>query len=477
VSYENMIDSTSPAATIWRDGEPVYDRGENVCVVGAGGSGLVAIKNLKEAGFGVDCYERETSVGGAWNWRHDRSPIYASTHLISSKPFTQFPDFPMPDDWPDYPHHSQLLSYFERYADHFGLRESIWFGTEVIKISPAHDWVPPRRGEAAAPAPKWDVTVRGSRGGAPRTMRYAAVVLANGHLWSPKLPEYDGLSDYRGRVIHASAYKDAAQLRGRKVLVVGAGNTGCDIAVEAAQQAAFCWHSSRRGYWYAPKYAFGRPADQVNDRVLALGLPLRVRQWLFHRTIKMTVGDLTRFGLPKPDHRVYETHPIVNSQLVYYVGHGEITPVPDVARFERHQVVFTDGRWAEPDLVILATGYLPRFDFVPPEVLGTDPAGRPRLALQMFSRTHPTLAVAGLVQPDSAIFTIVHWQTVLMAKWLRLLDAVPSRAASVWAQVRADADRRFTDAKVKDSTRHWFEINHVVYLRALEKVLNQVEGS
>src|SRR5262249_25129900 len=127
LSYDNMLDDLAPAATIWRNGEPVYDRGGTVCVIGAGGTGLAAIKNLREHGFGVDCYERETGVGGGWNWRHNRSPVYSSTHLISSKPFTQFPDFPMPDDWPDYPHHSQLLSYFERYADHFGLREHIWF--------------------------------------------------------------------------------------------------------------------------------------------------------------------------------------------------------------------------------------------------------------------------------------------------------------------------------------------------------------
>jgi hypothetical protein len=383
----------------------------------------------------------------------------------------------MPDDWPDYPHHSQLLSYFERYAEHFGLGEHIWFGTEVVKVEPATDLDSSTRPRGVVPAPpKWDVTIRGSRGGAPRTMRYAGVVVANGHLWSPKYPEYDGMSDFRGQLIHASAYKDSTQLRGKKVLVVGAGNSGCDIAVEAAQQASRCWHSARRGYWYAPKYALGRPADQVNDRVLAMRLPLRLRQWLFHQTIRMTVGDTTRFGLPAPDHRVYETHPIINSQLLYYVGHGGITPVPDVARFDRYEVVFTDGRTAEPDLVVLATGYQPRFEFLSPELLGADAQGRPRLALQMFSRTHPTLAVAGLVQPDSGIFTIVHWQTVLMAQWLRLLDVAPGRAAAFWLKVREDADRRYTEAKVKDSSRHWFEISHVVYLRALQKALADLEA-
>jgi hypothetical protein len=468
VAYDSGQDDLAPVATIWRNGEPVYDRGETVCVIGAGGSGLAAVKNLREQGFGVDCYERETGVGGAWNWRHDRSPVYASTHLISSKPFTQFPDFPMPDDWPDYPHHSQLLAYFERYADHFGLREHIWFGTEVVRVEPAED-------PAGGPH-RWDVTIRGARGGAPRTTRYVAVVVANGHNWSPKLPRYDGLEEFRGTVMHAGQYKDGAALRGKKVLVVGAGNTGCDIAVEAAQQAAKCWHSTRRGYWYAPKYTLGRPADQVNDQLLAMRLPLRVRQWLFQRTMKLTVGDLTRFGLPKPDHRVFETHPIVNSQLVYYVGHGGIEPVPDVKRFDRTEVELTDGRVVEPDLVIFATGYLPRFEFLAPELLSVDQNGRPRLTLQMLARTYPTLAVAGLVQPDSAVFTIVHWQTVLMARWLRLLDTAPDRANALWKTMQADGDKRFTQVKMKDSTRHWFEVSHVDYLRALEKTLHEIEA-
>ncbi|HEX5597499.1 MAG TPA: NAD(P)-binding domain-containing protein [Micromonosporaceae bacterium] len=456
-------DSSLLDATLWRDGRPVYDRGETVCVIGAGASGLAAIKNLREHGFGVDCYERETGVGGAWNWRHDRSPVYASTHLISSKPFTQYPDFPMPDSWPDYPHHSQLLSYLKRYADHFDLRRHIWFGMEVLRVEPAE-------GE------RWDVTTRSAGGhGASRTQRYAAVVVANGHNWSPKMPTYEGLAEYAGKVMHASEYKDITQLRGKRVLVVGAGNTGCDIAVEAAQSAAKCWHSTRRGYWYAPKYVLGRPADQVNDAVLALRLPLRLRQWIFHRTLKLTVGDLTRFGLPKPDHKVYETHPIANSQLVYYVGHGAITPVPDVARFHSHSVELVNGEQIEPDLVVLATGYLPRFEFLAPDVLGNDGSGRPALHLHLFPRNHHTLAVAGLLQPDSGLFPLVHWQTVAIARWLRLRRSSPEQAKAFAAQIEAGAGRRWSRAKVKDSTRHWFEVSHTDYLRALQRTLDILE--
>lgn len=454
--------SSGSGETAHQPPSDVYDRGETVCVIGAGASGLTAVKNLREYGFDVDCYERETGVGGAWNWRHDRSPVYAATHLISSKPFTQFPDFPMPDDWPDYPHHSLLLSYFERYADHFDLRPHIWFGTEVIRVEPAA-------------GDRWDVTTRSTGGyGVERTSRYAAVVVANGHNWSPKMPEYEGLADFRGEVIHASAYKDVKQLRDRKVLVVGAGNTGCDIAVEAAQAAASCWHSTRRGYWYAPKYVLGRPADQVNDAALRMRLPIWLRQWLFHRILRLTVGDLTRYGLPRPDHKVYETHPIANSQLVYYAGHGRITPVPDVARFDRYDVELTDGRRIEPDLVVLATGYLPRFEFLAPGLLGDEGSGRPSLYLNAFPAGQPTLAVAGLVQPDSGIFPISHWQTVLIARVLRLRRTDPRRAEAFAERVRAGVGQRYA-GRVKESSRHWFEVGHVDYLRAVQRVLDGLE--
>jgi len=172
---------------------------------------------------------------------------------------------------------------------------------------------------------------------------------------------------------------------------------------------------------------------------------------------------------------VYETHPIANSQLVYHLGHGTITPVPDVKRFRQYAVELTDGREIEPDLVVFATGYLPRFEFLAPEVLGADETGRPGLYLHAFPRNHPTLAVVGLLQPDSGMFTLVHWQTVAVARWLRLRVADPARATAFWSRASASSGGRWNRAKVKDSTRHWFEISHTDYLREMQKALDELE--
>lgn len=438
------------------------DRAGRWCVVGAGSSGLAAVKSLREHGYDVDCFERSDDVGGNWNFGTPTSRVYGSTHTISSKPFTEYPDFPMSDRYPDYPHHTHVLDYLRRYAQHFGLRDAIRFDTAVERVEP-------RDGGAA-----WDVTV--STGGrSPETATYAGVVIANGHNWHPKAPEYPGA--FGGAVIHSADYKGPEPLRGKRVLVVGAGNTGCDVAVESAQNAAATFHSTRRGYWYAPKYTMGKPSDQVYDLFLSLRLPKRVLQTLMETTLRMTVGDVARLGMKPPDHRMLQTHPIVNSQLVSSVAHGDITPVDDIARLDGDAVVFAGGRREAVDVIVYCTGYLVTMPFIDHAHLNWRD-GRPRLFLHVFGPAHDNLFVVGLIQPDSGQFKIVHWQAEAVAT---ALDAQRDRPA---------AYRRFTqlrDAHLGDelgggvhyteSTRHYFEINHFDYLRSLQHALHVLEAT
>ncbi len=449
------------AAADYGQGMDVMERPGCVAVIGAGPHGLSALKALLQAGIPADGFDRADDLGGNWNFGAPTSRVYESTHLISSKPFTQFPDFPMPDDYPDYPSHRQVKAYFDAYAAHFGLRERITFNTSVVRVAAV---------DAQAPAPQWDVTVE--RDGKQATIRYDGVVVANGHNWNPKIPQYPG--EFGGEILHSADYKGADQLRGRRVLVVGAGNTGCDIAVEAAQNATATFHSTRRGYYYNPKFVFGKPSDQIADQLLAMRLPLALRRLAFAATLRTTMGKFEDFGLQKPDHAFFETHPIVNQQLVYYVGHGDITPKPDIEHFDAAGAVFTDGTRADVDLVVFATGYLAVFPFLADQDALDAAEGRPQLALQMASPKYRNLWLSGLIQPDSGQWTIAHWQGMAIAACLDLQRRDPAAAQRLHDELNAERTRRFSGGShYKDSTRHYYEIAHQEYLEVLEDLLDK----
>lgn len=444
------------------------DRGDAWCVVGAGPHGLSALKALLQSGIDADGFEREPEVGGNWNFGADNSRVYRSTHLISSKPFTQFPDFPMPDRFPDYPSHFQIKEYFTSYARHFGLLDRIAFSTDVLRCEPV---------DAGDASSCWDVTVLDRARGIESTRRYAGVVVANGHNWFAKMPQYPGQATFAGDIIHSADYKGSDVVRGRRVVVVGAGNTGCDVAVESAQNAEHTWHSTRRGYYYNPKYALGRPSDQTADLLLALRLPLWLRRQMFKATLRLTVGDFEKFGLKKPDHKFFETHPIVNQQLPYYVGHGDITPVDDIERFDADAIEFANGPRVEADLVVFCTGYLVRFPFLDDRWLNWSD-DHPRLFLQMFTPAFDTLVVAGLIQPDSGQWTLAHWQGQTIARYIEARRDRPAVAARLRQRVVHEVDRRFTaGTQYKESTRHYFEVAHQEYLGALERTIHDLEAA
>lgn len=437
-------------------------------VVGAGSSGLAAAKNLLEAGFEVDVVERERDLGGNWNFAGSGSRVYSGTHTISSKPFTQYPDFPMPDADPDYPHHSRIHAYLRRYADHFGVTPRIAFSTSIESATPLDGggW----RVELAR------VAEDGTLGGDLEVREVERLIVANGHNWHPKVPEYPGQRDFRGEVLHTAGFKRPEQLDGRRVVVVGAGNSGCDVAVAAVGRARAVWHSTRRAYWYAPKYALGRPADQLGDLVFSLGLPIRWTQAILEATARVVVGRYERYGLPTPDHRFLETHPIVNQTLLYHVGHGDIAPVPDIARFDGDVVEFTDGRRVEADLVVFATGYTIRIPFLDPALLNWHD-GAPRLHRNVLHPERTDLAVIGLIQPDSGQFGLVHWQSVLLARFLTLVRVDPPTARAELARFAAELDERSQGGiDLVESTRHLVEVEHLDYARALDRDLVRINA-
>ncbi len=421
-------------------------------VIGAGSSGLAAARNFLAEGFTVQVFEQEDDLGGNWNYGKPGARVYRSTHTISSKPGTEYPDFPMPREFPDYPHHSQILAYLRDYATRFGLLECIRFGTPVKRLAPT---------DAEDPATTWDVEIA-----AGTTHRFDAVVIANGHHVAPRVPQYPGR--FTGETIHSAEYRSPEIFPGKRVLVIGGGNSGCDIVVEAAQFADHAWHSTRRGYWYMPKYIFGRPADQVAELMHTLRVPLGLRRGSATLLHRLLVGSPRRTGLPRPDHRLFETHPVVNSLLPYYVGQGDITPVPDVARFEDRIVHFVDGRSIAVDLVVFATGYQLDFAFIEPRHLNWE-KGRPELYLHVFHPVYDTLFLAGLIQPDSGQFGLVHWQTLAAARFARARLAGSAAAEPLRRRKQNPAADLGGGIRYKESPRHGLEVEHWTYQRTLRR--------
>ncbi|MCD0444501.1 NAD(P)-binding domain-containing protein [Glycomyces sp. A-F 0318] len=440
--------------------QAAYDRGEAVCVIGAGASGLIAVKNLRENGFEVDCYERDTVLGGLWNPQNQHSPLYPNTHLVTSRSQTEIPDFPMPDDWPDYPSATQMLTYLTSYAKHFGLSEHIWYGSEIAAVEPVE-------------GSRFEVIVKPAAGNAARRLRYAAVIIATGHHWAPNLPSYPGQDQYRGTVLHSSQLKDASRLRGKHVLVVGGGNSGVDLACEAAVNAAGCVHSVRRDTWHLPKYLGGEPADYALNRLGAR--PKFLRRFLTDRLLNGPARLAARMGIEVPGRGPGGEEPVRNGRYLEHVGDGSIRRRGEVARFDGYDVAFADGTEMRPDLVVFATGYRPQITCVAAPLLGVEgTGGTPQLMARMFSPKSQTLAVAGLVEPGVGVLPIVHWQTHAIARWLQVRKSDPERAKNFRDQVQSETTGQ-ADGPGAASPRHRLAVDAEEYLASLARIIDTLE--
>lgn len=427
-----------------------------IAVIGAGSSGLAAAKNLLGCGLSPVVFESQADLGGNWNIRLPRSRIYASTRMISSRQLTEYPDFRMPERYPEYPHHAQVLEYLRAYAVRFGVDRCIRFNTDVDRIER----------DAADPHTPWRITL-----GDGTAERFAAVVIANGHNWSPNTPPYPGR--FTGDTMHAAEYKTPDVLEGRRVLVVGAGNTGCDIAVEAVHHAKRALISMRRGYHFVPKFILGRPADRMVYKLAKLRLPRRLRHAVGRAVVRLLTGRVEAYGLPRPDHPLFHTHPIVNTLLPYYVRHGAVDVRADIDRFDGGRIVFKDGAADEVDLVIYATGYRIDFPFIDNALLNWRD-GKPRLFLNVFHPEYDDLFVVGLIQPAGGQFGLVDYQSRAIARFLRAVRDGDRGAGAVRRLKRIAAARPDPAEHYDRSPRHLLEVDQWSYLRQLKRLLRRL---
>jgi dimethylaniline monooxygenase (N-oxide forming) len=418
-----------------------------VCVIGAGSSGITAIKALCERGIPFDCFEASDEIGGNWVFanRNGMSAAYRDLFINVSRERMSYSDFPMPDSYPDFPHHTHIAEYFNAYVDHFGLRECITFQTRVKHASQRADGV-------------WEIELDGGE-----RRLYDALMVANGHHWDARWPEpgFPGSEDFQGTQLHAHSYVDSSIFAGKDAVILGMGNSAMDIAVESSYVAANTYLAARRGAWIIPKYVFGKPLDQLpNDP----RVPFAIRQRVIHQTIKTLTGPPERYGLPKPDHKFGEAHPTVSGRILDRISHGTITPKPNIAALEGDRVRFVDGSDVHADVVVYCTGYKISFPFFDEGFLSA-PENHIELFRRVFHPDIPGLYFIGLIQPLGAIMPIAEAQGAWVADHLCGEYALPSQAQLLRGIA---SERKAMRKRYVASKRHTIQVDASDYMYALQ---------
>ncbi|MCW0236171.1 MAG: NAD(P)-binding domain-containing protein [Ferrovibrio sp.] len=427
-----------------------------ICIIGAGSSGIAAAKALKQKGLDFDCFEKGSDIGGNWRYNNDNgvSAAYRSLHIDTSRKNLQYPDFPTPDDLPDFPSHWQVMQYLEEYANHFGIRPHIRFRTSVTKVEPAADG-------------QWTVTLENGE-----TLTYRAVIVANGHLWDTRLPDFPG--SFGGMQIHSHAYKTAAPFDDQRVLVVGIGNSAVDIAVDLCRRARSVHLSTRRGAWIMPKYILGIPTDRWGAFLSRkLKLPTVLARMIVNRLMYLTVGDQRRYGMPTPKHPMWREHATISQELLPYIGHGWIRVKPNVARLDGARVHFADGSAEDFDAIIYATGYKTSFPFLDPALFQVKDNEAPQLYRRMRALNQPGLYFVGLVQPIGATIPLVEIQSRWLAGVLTGEIALPTQEA-MQSEVREHW--RGVKRRYVDSARYTLEVDYRDYARNLRTDMESGRG-
>ena len=424
------------------------------CVIGAGISGLTTGKAFSDWGLPYTCFDASDDVGGNWYFGNPngRSSAYQSLHIDTSRDGVSFRDMPMgPEEYPDYPHHTQILEYLRRYADAFSLRDRIRFESPVEHAE---------RKENGG----WSITL-----GDGSAQEFDFLVVGNGHHWDPRFPDFPGSFD--GETIHSHHYigpQDPLDMTGKRVLVVGIGNSAVDIVSELSRKgvAEKVFLSTRSGAWVMPKYFLGRPMDtmaKVNPR-----LPLKLQRRMARILPRLASGRMEDFGLPHPNHNFLEAHPTVSSELLLRLGSGDAVAKPNVQQLDGRSVVFEDGSTEEIDVIVYATGYKITFPFFDEEFMSA-PENRFPLYKRVFKPGIDDLAFVGFAQTIPTLFPFIELQSKLVARYAGGDYALPP-IGEMEETIRRD--QQIHSGNYTDRPRHtmqieWYTYEHDVWTREI----------
>jgi NADPH-dependent 2,4-dienoyl-CoA reductase/sulfur reductase-like enzyme len=382
------------------------------CIIGAGAAGISTLQQLRQAGYEADCYEKTDRVGGHWHTDYD------ALHLITSRDMTHFEDFPMPADYPHFPRRDQVREYLESYASHHGLYDVIRFDTAVVSVEPIASGGP-------VGSTGWTVTLDTGE-----SIDYDGVLVANGHLWDQKTPAV--AASFTGKQIHSGSYRNTDDIDGTRVLVVGAGNSGCDLAVDAAQHRYDVDIVIREGTYFQPKSYFGVPRQEVEW----MGQFSPDEQDLISRLLaRVVIGEAKDYpGMPVPKHRsLAEGSTVVNSLLLYWLQHGRIAVRPGIDRIAGNTVHFTDGTERDYDTILWATGFHASLPFLDDSLVERRFGAPLRFAGGVVPKGLEKLYYIGMAAPRGPQIPVYGVQAKLAIRMIALHEADAEGFAGVAA--------------------------------------------
>jgi hypothetical protein len=389
---------------------------DKLLVIGAGPVGLGMANALKNHGIPYEQVDANADLGGNW-----QSGVYDTVHIVSSKRTTAYRDYPMPADYPDFPSAALMLDYLKAFARDKGLAAHIEYNKKVVMAEPLAD-------------DSWKVRFEDGD-----ERHYKGVIVCNGHHWDRKMPKFDGT--FMGELIHSKDYKTPDQLRGKRVLVLGAGNSGCDLACEAARVGKSCDLSLRGGYWFFPKTAFGKPLTDLPIWTL----PLFLQRLILKGIIKVFIGDYRKYGLERPNHKIFDRHPTFGTDLLNYLAQGRIKPRKEIAQVDGTTVTFKDGTQGEYDMIAAATGFRYSFPFLPEGMVEVE-----NDVVQVYGGAFPdsakNLYIVGASQPRGGFGHVLSPAADVYAQLIKLQDELehPIGAILAWLDEKIP-DSQFLD--------------------------------
>lgn len=426
---------------------------KNIAIIGAGASGLGVAKALSQIGVEFEIIEATSRFGGNWQPDGPASKMYDSVHLISSKRNTQFADFPMPEHYANYPKHTLVFEYLQDLANHFDLDKRTRFNTRVRHMEKLDKG--------------WQLDFEEGE-----SCIYDLVIVCNGLLGKPKFPDFPG--EFLGETMHACNYKSSQSFRGKRVLVVGSGNSGCDIAVDAAQSADSAFHSTHRGYHYMPKFINGKPTQEWLMEEAA-HYPDPDKYWEHvQSTFKMAGFDGADYGLPKPDHKIEEAHPIMNSQILYYIGHGDIAPKPNISHFSGNSAHFTDGSSEEIDLLVWATGYDINMPFLPLATYNWEEKLH-SLFLRMVPAEYDDLLFVGYLNTPSGIGNLANMMGRFVASYVQARSLQSPAWETLQKMKQHPSMLDLGQDRFMQTQRHEHEVDLWKYIKAVNFVTSKIQ--